>query len=519
MYPNKVGLIDIGSNTIRLVIYGIDSHYDIFEVTNLKTPARLSLYLTTNEEGQQILSQQGIDLLTETLASFSHAARAHQTTDLLVFATAAIRQSANKDEIIQTVLQETGIKMQILTEEEEATFGQYAIAHSMSLRDMITIDIGGGSCEITYSSDKQIMHFHSFPFGVVSLKEKFFNNKKHNDPEAIERARRYVRKEFKKMDWLKKVGLPIVAIGGSARNIAQVHQRLQRYPIAGIHGYRLSEVNLETTLQLFEDTTYNEMQDIDGLSSDRIDLIIPANLVFIELMNSVNAPTMYVGMNGLREGIITHYLNQHYNHPIDPEHVQVRSVAKICRDFKVHPKAAEVRSKIAMDLYKQMADLNCWEYSYSQQVELELASHLYKCGQFISKEADSQTTFYLLSNMNIEGFSHRDRVRLALLSSYRNKSLLYQYNQMFPNWFSPEELSQLQAIGGIIKFSDSLNNSQTAPIFKVKLERDVDHYQLTLYHHGPVVAEQYRAQRHLKHIARSLDAPLNLAYVDMDAQL
>lgn len=517
MYSKKVGLIDIGSNTIRLVIYGIDAFYDLHEIINLKTPARLSQYLYYDKKGLYQMSKEGIQVLTETLASFYHAAKARKIDDMIVVATAAIRQSANKETIIQTVRQETGLNIRLLSEEEEASLGQYAVSHSMSLQHMITIDIGGGSCEVTLAEDKKILHCHSFPFGVISLKEKFFNNKAHNDLVAIERARRYLKKEFKSLDWLRKAKYPIAAVGGSARNIAQVHQRLQRYPIAGLHGYRLSQFNLESTLDLFQSTPCDEMQDIDGLSTDRKDIIIPANLAFIELFKVVAAPTLYISNYGLRDGIITYYLNQKYDHPIDPEHIHVRSVAKLCRDFKVHPRAADIRAKLAIDLYKQITDLGQLPYSFKQQEEVELASYLFHCGQFISQEADSQTTFYILSNMNLAGFSHRDRVRLALLASYRNRSLMYQYCQPFIDWYSDEELKVLEGIGGMIRFSESLNDSQTTPIQRLALKRIDKNYELTLFHRGPVIAEQYRAQRHVKHLARCLDGDLSLKYVDLES--
>ncbi|MBG9980595.1 Ppx/GppA family phosphatase [Facklamia sp. DSM 111018] len=514
MYSNKIGLIDIGSNTIRLVIYGINEFYDINEVTNLKTPARLSRFLVKDNHAKVVMNQEGINLLTETLAGFSHTAKAHQVNDLLIMATAAIRQSANQAQILETVKQETGIDIKILTEEQEASYGQYAIAHTMSLRNIVTIDIGGGSCELTLVEDKQLKEFHSFPFGVVSLKEMFFQDRSHNDPKAIEEARAYIKKQFKSIPWLKKIRYPIVAVGGSARNIAQVHQRLQHYPIAGIHGYRLSEFNLLTTLELFASTSYEEMDNIDGLSSDRTDLIIQANLAFLELIHTVKAPTLYISNQGLREGIIMHYLNDHYNQPIHPDLVKVRSIQKVCRDFKINTKAATIRTNIVLTLYRQLCDLGQMEYSYSQHLELELASYLYHCGQFISQEADSQHTFYLLSNMNLEGFSHKYRVRLALLSSFRNKSLLYQYCDNFVNWFNESELFQLQQLGGLIKFSEALNDSQTAPIHHLEIVAEHNQYRLDIYHHGPIVAEQYRAERHLKHLERALDDHIRLNYIE-----
>lgn len=519
MYDNKIGLVDVGSNSIRLVVFGIDERFDMHEVINIKTPARLSQYLVEDKVGQVTMNETGIEKLVEVLVSFTDTAQRHNVKDYFVFATAAVRQSFNQAEILQKVKDATGIEMEILSEKEEASFGQYAIAHTMSVRDYVTIDIGGGSCEITLVQDKKIQHYHSFPFGVVTLNNQFFQGKDHNDSEAIDATCKYVCKEFKKLDWLKKARLPIVAVGGSARNVALVHQRLQRYPIAGLHGYRLSQTNLETTLNLFKATPYDEMENIDGLSSDRTDLIIPANIVFMQLYKTVKTPTFYISNQGLREGYVMHYINKAFKQPIASDLVRTRAVQKLVNDFKVSPRAAQIRTNIVLNLYRQLSDLGLYDFSFEQHLEIEFASYLYQCGGFIDLEAESQHTFYLVSNMNLSGFSHKNRVRLALLASYRNKSLLYQYTESFVDWFSNEEITDLYKYGGLIKFSEALNDSQTEPISQLDLhlcENGKD-YCLSVYHTGPIVAESYRANRHLKHLSRSLDSKLSLEFIQVDS--
>ena len=517
MYDNKIGLVDVGSNSIRLVVFGIDERFDMHEIINIKTPARLSQNLEEDQEGNVFMNEEGIKKLVGVLTSFTHTARSHNVNDYFVFATAAVRQSINQNKILAEVKAATGITMELLSEKEEATYGQYAIAHSMSVRDYITIDIGGGSCEITRVEDKKIQEYHSFPFGVVTLKNLFFQDKEHNDPEAIEATSKYISKAFKKLDWLKKARVPIVAVGGSARNVALVHQRLQRYPIAGLHGYRLSLTNLATTLDLFTATPFKEMENIDGLSSDRTDLIIPANLVFMHLYKTVKPPTFYISNQGLREGYVMKYINQAFKHPIAPDLVRTRAVQKLTSDFRISPRAAQIRTDIVLSLYRQLCDLGMYDYSFEQHLELEFASYLYHCGGFIDLEAESQHTFYLLSNMNLSGFSHKKRVRLALLASYRNRSLLYQYTEPFVDWFGDQELVDLTKYGGLLKFSEALNDSQTDPINQLDLHRceDGKNYCLSVYHTAPVVAEAYRANRHLKHLSRSLDQDLSLEFIQV----
>src|SRR5699024_3735488 len=124
---------------------------------------------------------------------------------------------------LEQVKEGTGLEINLVSEEDEASYGQYAITHSTVVNDAITIDIGGGSCEITYYEDKNMVQYHSFPFGAVSLSKQFFQDKDHNDPNAIEAVQEYVRKQFKQFDWIKKAKLPIVAIDRKSTRLNSSH--------------------------------------------------------------------------------------------------------------------------------------------------------------------------------------------------------------------------------------------------------------------------------------------------------
>lgn len=513
MFKEKVAIIDIGSNSLRLVIYGIDQEFNFVEIQNIKTPARLSENIYYVEE-EAFLDQAGIDKLIAALDSFNYVIESYQVDRVLPKATAAIRQSSNKDDILRQVEMATGIKIEIVTEQEEAEYGQYAVLHSSTIENAITIDIGGGSCEITHYENKEMKHYHSFPFGAVSLRKDFFNGKAHNDSKAMEAVRKFVRKQFKEFSWIKKANLPILAIGGSARNVANVHQRLIHYPLAGLHGYGMVAEAIEETLTTFVTTDANRLDDIDGLSTDRQDIIIPATIVFQELYKMVKAPFLSVSTHGLREGIILKYINETYNTPIDVSLVQARTIRSIGHQFPIDTSRNYLRINYALSLYQQLCELNQLSFTYEIHEELEFAAYLYQFGSFIDIDAESQHTFYLLSNMNLPGYSHLKRLRLALLSSYRNRSLFNQYLEDFEGWFTKDEETLLQLLGGILKFSEALNDSQTGPINALKLNALSDgNYRLDIYHHKPIIAEKYRAERHAKHLERALDGQLSLNFI------
>ena len=87
--------------------------------------------------------------------------------------------------------------------------------------------MGGGSTEITYFKDRELQHFHSFPFGVVSLKEQFMKNDRMTDAERKSLSE-FLLSSLEQLPWLENLQVPVVAIGGSARNIAQIDQNLKR---------------------------------------------------------------------------------------------------------------------------------------------------------------------------------------------------------------------------------------------------------------------------------------------------
>lgn len=438
MYTEKIALIDIGSNTIRLVIYGIDQTHHFVELHNEKIPARLSQYLD-QKKGQVILNKDGLNVLIEILHNYHQVCQEFKVDTILPKATAAIRQSSNQADIIDTVKTVTGLTIEIVTEEEEAKSGAYAITHSMDIDNALTIDIGGGSCEITLFEDKKVVQYHSFPFGTVSLQKDFFANKDHNDSQAMSNLSNFVKKAFRDYDWIKKAKVPVIAIGGSARNVANVFQRSIDYPMAGLHGFVMTKDQLDQTLQLFANTPFDKMNDIDGLSSDRLDIIIPANLVFIELVKAAKSDAFVISTRGLREGMVLKYINDNYDGPIDNATIRARAIFQMKEDLPMAGIGPQTAVDTSISLYSQLCHLGLLEYNYKLQELLEYAASIYRFGGFLSAEADSQHTFYICANMNLLGFVHKDRLKLALLASYRNKSLFKQYLSNYQGWLAEDE--------------------------------------------------------------------------------
>ena len=155
----RIGLIDIGSNTIRLVIFGYNKKTGLNEILNIKTPARLSQYLTKSNE----MNDEGIHVLKETLSSFRKVADKFNVDALYPIATAAIRQSKNREAIIKEIKQDIHIEIQIVPEEDDFTVTMRL--HILLILKMEFLSISGAVLpKLPFSKTsnlKRLIAFHS----------------------------------------------------------------------------------------------------------------------------------------------------------------------------------------------------------------------------------------------------------------------------------------------------------------------------------------------------------------------
>lgn len=499
MNVNKLNtaIIDIGSNTVRLVLYKYDHNEGLHEYGNIKTVARLRTYIQPNGE----MSIEGIEKLLHTLKSFKQILDDYEVTDVKAAATAAVRQATNNQEIISLMEKETGIKIDLLSEEEEAYFGYLAVSHSMDIPSAVTIDIGGGSSEITYFRDKNLQKSISFPFGTVSLKEKFVSGDKINEHEKKE-LRRFIYDQFQQLDWIRDIQLPVIAIGGSGRNIAQVHQHMIKYPISGIHQYEMSKKDLQEMSHYFGKMNFDQLKQLDGLSSERADIIEIALEVFRVLMDIVGAQFFHISKKGIREGLIMNRVLQTDPHAFDKYKVFEGYAKRLCYEYGRTKEEVQTLTKLAEKFYLDCCKLRVFNYNEQHLDLLKKAAKVYSIGEYIELDSSNQHTFYLLANQSIAGVNHLKRVKLALLASYKNREYFNRFSAPFQSWISREELKQLRDFGALLKFIYGLNVSKRNIVKNIEIEKKEEFILLKIFASESAIAEKYQSERQKKHIER-----------------
>ncbi|TFE03665.1 Ppx/GppA family phosphatase [Jeotgalibacillus sp. R-1-5s-1] len=509
---NKTAVIDIGSNTIRLVIYDYEPKKGMREIENIKTVARLKSFL--DEENK--LNEKGLTLLKEALLAFNEIIDYHGIQDVRAAATAAIRQAVNQQEIVSRMKAETGVNINILTEEEEAYFGYLAVIHSTPVLSAVTVDIGGGSTEVTYYEHKQLIHSHSFPFGAVSLKKDFMAGDQMTQNEH-KKLIRFLKSEFNSLGWLKNKKVPIVAIGGSARNVAQIHQQLIKYPVAGVHQYWMEEKDLHETNDMLTAMSKEDLEKLDGLSSDRTDIIAPASQVFCELYKIVDAKGFMFSKKGLREGIVLKELMKRYTAPLSKDNVFMESLNELAFDYSIDKEQAEQMVSLTTELYSHLCAVGVLKENEEDLQLIKRGAYLYYLGDYIDSDSSSQHTFYIIGNRSIDGILHRDRIKIAAVASFKSKSMLYQFMDPFTDWFTNEEMETIRVIGALVKFAYSLNGSKRNIINQLEIRKKNDDLIMTLFAEGRTIAEEYQAGKQKKHLEKALKMNIQLDFKQMSA--
>lgn len=503
----KTAIIDIGSNTIRLVLYSYNKNEGLREFGNIKTVARLRTYLLPNGK----MSEEGIQLLADTLNSFRLILADYEVTDVKAAATAAVRQAVNNEEIIHRMQEETGIKIDILSEEEEAYYGFVAVAHSMDTPSAVTIDIGGGSTEITLFINKKLQKTISFPFGTVSLKQIFVSGAIINSGERA-KLRAYVTEQFNSLAWIKDVAFPVIGIGGSARNIAQIHQQKINYPLSGIHEYSMKRDDLEALQDYLSRFSFEQLKQLGGLSSDRADTIVLALEVFLALLSVVGTNTFQVSKKGLREGVIIGRVLQGNSKAYNKYNVFEESARQLAQAYGRTVEEVQTLAELTRQFYQGCCDLQLLRYKEADLELLIKGAKVYAIGEYIELDSSSQHTFYLIANQSLAGISHVDRVKLALLASYKNRDYFERFVQPFESWMSKEELKKLRDFGAILKFVYALNMTKRNVVKHLVIDNKGDDLLIEMMTSERAIAEMAQVEKQKKHIERVFKKNITIVF-------
>jgi len=488
----RIGIIDLGSNSARLIIVEIYKN----KAYNLIYHQKETIRLSQDADKNQQLQPAAMARATTLLQNFAHICKLHDTNKIIAVGTAAIRNAHNGAEFARTVKEKTGIPIKIISGETEAKLGYIGAINTLNVTDAVLFDLGGGSTELTLIKDRKAEKFISLPFGAVTLTERFNLQSKGSEAQLTS-LNTFIAQELAKIPWLKNLGIPLIGIGGTARGIAKMEQKRKNYPILKLHNYRTSSIAFFSLWQDVKVMSCEQRRKIPGLSNDRADIILSGLAIVKNLFEKIQSAQLIISSCGVREGLfLQYYFSQGGQTEIltDP---LTQSIHNTLLSYNGNATHAYHVAKLASNVFDD------WQHILNLKPEDEILLHvaavLHDIGISINYYDHARHSAYLVENARLFGLSHREQIMASLIAGWHHSSSAKHavnkiYNEFLDegNWQTARKLALLLAV------AESLDTTQMKIVEKITTVFTNKTAELTLEAQQAIPLELQSIKKHSK---------------------
>jgi len=455
----RTALIDIGSNSIGMVIYEKTSRFAFNLIYESKSKVRLSQDIYKNNGNLQKLPMQRT---FEALADYVQVINSLKVRKTLCIATSALRDAPNKKEFIKLVKDKLGLKIKVIDGKREAYLGAIACANLLpSQENALSIDIGGGSTEFAFINRKNVKETISLNLGTVRLKELFCDNNKTDDAVA------YIDDKLKELECFEATN-KLIGIGGTLRAISTAIMKDINFPLIKLHAFESEAKRYDKFIDKILKADENELIKL-GIKENRLDVIKPGVLILQRVIKRLNIKNIITSAVGVKEGLFLSDLLRNNKDKLPANYnTSVRNILDLYVDDKIY---SNNLSKISKELFELLKDKLNLDDEYKSS--LSISARLYPAGSSIHQFSLNKHSYYLLQSSLEYGFSQKQSVLISTLVRYAKRKLpsdahIKKYEVLLP------DIDTLNALSYMLSLSISLLESRPRNIdFKLSLEDDV----------------------------------------------
>ncbi len=405
----SIGVIDIGSNTARFVVFETSSRGTVRPVFEAKDSPRLGH--GTLADGS--LSEEAIARGVATVRRFVGISRTQRVARTLGVATSATRDAPNGGPFLKEVAKTTGLELRVLSGAEEAHYAYLGVAGTWELTNDVVCDLGGGSLQLAEVHDGALRNSVSLPLGALRLSDRFLE---HDPPKRkeLDELREHVRGALTSAveAFGRKPGR-LVAVGGTVRALARASIDLKEFPVRKVHGYTLYDRDVEALDELLGEMPAAKRRSVPGIGSDRAD-IVPAGLVVVEeLERAFEVDRLLVSGAGIREGVALEAVGAKL--PASAEELVDRSITAASESFRFSLEHGQEIVDAALGLFDLLAERQSW--GPSERRALRAAAGMHDAGTAVDLWNHALHSSYLVRNYPIWGLDQRE-VLLASMITY-----------------------------------------------------------------------------------------------------
>ncbi len=482
----RTGIIDLGSNTTRLIVMEYQSRYCFRLIDEVRETVRLAQGI--GEDGR--LQSEAMYRTVEVMKMFHALCRGTGVNHIVAVATSALRDATNQGEFLHTLKQEADLDMRILSGQEEAYYGYLGTVNSLPISDAFLVDIGGGSTELTAVCDRHFQHWLSQPAGAIRCTERYVNSdpisskdyrKLHQAAEAL----------FAQVEWLGNApDRVLVGIGGTVRNLAKIDQKRRKYPLERLHGYVMDRRALESTINLLRKKDLAGRKGISGLNSDRADIILAGAVILHCVMQQGNFDQILISGQGLREGLFYEHFLQHQSVPLF-DNVRDFGVLNLARLSGYEVAHAHKVRELSFALFDQLQALH--GYGAWERELLGHAALLHDIGSQVTYYDHHKHSAYLVTNTTLSGFTPREVALLAILVRSHRKGDVKTGD--YTNVLQEGDDERAQRLSSLLRLAEFMERSKSQVVDYISVEFEMDMVRVRLHSRGDITVELWDANQ------------------------
>jgi exopolyphosphatase/guanosine-5'-triphosphate,3'-diphosphate pyrophosphatase len=447
--PRDVAVIDIGSNSVRLVVYRLEGRA-IWTVYNEKVLAGLGSELTLTGR----LSVEGVDAALGALRRFSAVLDAAHPSSLFVAATAAVREAADGAEFVDRVLAEAGLSVRVLSGEEEARYSAMGVLAGAPDATGVVGDLGGSSLELTRVAGGRVGAGVSLPLGAFNLRAA--------DGLDVARARGRAVKVLAD----RGAGFEtdtLYAVGGGWRNLALLQMRLTGYPLGIVHQYVLSATDALDAARFISRQSKGSLERIEGLSKRRLETIPYAAIVLETLIERLSLRQVCISAYGLREGLLLEAMPEEVRR-LDP---LIEGCAALGARQGASEELGQALEAWLSPMYSQLDPV----FGARDPTLLAAACRLADIGARLHPDHRADLVFEQVLRAPIAGMDHAERAFLALaLFARHTASGNTPQAQTINRVLSPERAARARALGAAMRLGCDLSGRSADLLRRSRLD-------------------------------------------------
>ncbi len=477
----KLGVIDIGSNSIKLLVAETSGGTEFRRLSAAKEPVRLGR--ETLRTGH--LSESAIKRAADTIKRFSVTANEAGVESLIAIATAAVREADNASVFIETIREQTGVEVEVLSGLEEARLIGLAAWQGCGMRagQLVNIDIGGGSTEVTFVRDGEPSRLFSVKVGAVRLTDNFLSGDPPKRGE-LKRLRDEVNAAFEsparemagsRWDAASGTSGTILAIGEALRSVEVDDEAARAQRARDKDNASSSNANFNSAIITIEALARFNKQTarlplagrraIAGISAQRAEIIIAGGAILEAAMHAFDMNELRTIDWALREGVVVDRLLELEAErlPPVPDSVdpRLRSVHAVGARFNYEEAHARHVAFLAERIFDQLGALH--NLSRQHRTLLAAAALLHDVGYAIAHESHHKHSQYIIQHAELTGFSETERFIIALAARYHRRALPKERHADFVS-LKPATREIVWKLGGILRLAEALDRNHDARV-------------------------------------------------------